>query len=198
MSMKTAGDLGNLEESLRPSLGRMLFTGCVHDSTRVRRRAADDYGSIHPLHHRFSGDRRTFMVSDGVQSGPQRKTQSHRFAGASGNQRCEHETTQSNGHCFSRAFSPATTGRQCSSSKVQFRKPVPSCLDHNFAYISEGEPQSITNTRFELRRFRKQGLSKCECAAPTQPSNQPDADSQVLSGLGRDWNVRKIRMKGWI
>jgi hypothetical protein len=36
MRMKTAEALGNLEESFRPFLGRIVFTDCVHGSTPVR------------------------------------------------------------------------------------------------------------------------------------------------------------------
>jgi len=54
--MSNMGALGNFEEFLRPFLGRIVFTECVHGSTRVLGDAADDYGSLHPLHHRFSGD----------------------------------------------------------------------------------------------------------------------------------------------
>jgi len=61
--MSNMGTLGNFEEFLRPFLGRIVFTECVHGSTRVRREAADDYGSLHPLHHRFSGDRRSWCLT---------------------------------------------------------------------------------------------------------------------------------------
>ena len=127
------GALGNFEEFLRPFLGRIVFTDCVHGSTRVRRGAAGDYGFIHPLHHRFSGDRRTYTVSDGVQSGSQRKTQGYRFAGTGGNQRCEHGTAQGNGDCFSGAFSTASTGRRGSSPKIPFPKLAPFCRDRDSA-----------------------------------------------------------------
>jgi hypothetical protein len=38
-----AGDLGNLEEFLRPFLGRMRSTDRVHGSTRARRNPLGDY-----------------------------------------------------------------------------------------------------------------------------------------------------------
>ena len=153
--MSNMGTLGNFEEFLRPFLGRIVFTECVHGSTRVRREPADDYGSLHPLHHRFSGDRRSYMVSDGVQSGSQRKTQGYRFAGTSGNQRCEHETAQGNGDCFSGAFSTATTGRRCSSPKLPFPRLAPFCRDRDFACCPSRESQFISdvisNTQLEFR-----------------------------------------------
>jgi hypothetical protein len=153
--MSNMGALGKFEDFLRPSLGWIVFTDCVHGSTRVRRDAADDYGSVHPLHHRFSGGRRTYMVPDGVQSGPQRKTQGYRFAGTSGNQRCEHETAQGNGDCFSGAFSTASTGPRCSSPKLPFPKLAPFCRDRGFACFPSRESQfisdAISNTQLEFR-----------------------------------------------
>ena len=153
--MSDIGALGNFEEFLRPFLGPIVFTDCVHGSTRGRRDAADDYGSIHPLHLRSCGDRRTYMVSDGVQSGPQRKTQGYRFAGTSGNQRCGHGTAQGNCDCFSGAFSTASTGGRRWCPKLPSPKLAPFCRDRDFARSPSGESQFIndvvSNTQLEFR-----------------------------------------------
>jgi hypothetical protein len=60
-----AGALGNLEESFRPFLGRIVSTDGVHGSTRVLRKPEGDYGIVHPLHCRFAGYRRTSLVPGG-------------------------------------------------------------------------------------------------------------------------------------
>jgi hypothetical protein len=80
--MRNIGALGNFEESFRPFLGRIVFTDCVHGSTRVRQNPERDYGSIHPLHCRFIGDCRTYMVSDGIQPGPEREARNDWFVGS--------------------------------------------------------------------------------------------------------------------
>jgi hypothetical protein len=172
-----AADLGNLEEFLRPFLGWIVSTDGVRESTRVRRKPEGDYGIVHPLHCRFAGDRRTYMVSDGIQSGSQRKTQGYRFAGTSGNQRCAHGTAQDNGHCFSRAF--ATANRHCSSPKVPFREPAHCCLYRDFACFPSGETQfvndGITNTNLEFRDSAsgvRRTFRNASARLLTQSSNQ--------------------------
>jgi len=133
--MSDIGALGNFEEFLRPFLGPIVFTDCVHGSTRVRRDAADDYGSIHPLHLRSCCDRRTYMMSDGVRSGSQRKNQD-----------------------------------VISNTQLEFRD-------------SENDV---------CRTFRN-----ASARLLTQSSNQT-LNHKPRPGLGRGWNVREIRMKGWI
>ena len=196
--------LGNFEEFLRPFLGRIVFTDCVHGSTRVRRDAADDYGSIHPLHLRSCGGRRTYMVFDGIQSGSQRKTQGYRFVHTRGNQRCDHETAQGNGDCFSGAFSTASTGQGCSSPKLPFPKLAPFCRDRDFACFLSDELQCISdvisNTQLEFRDSEKDVCRTFRNASArllTQSSNQT-LNHKPRPGFGRGWNVREIRMKGWI
>jgi hypothetical protein len=202
--MSNMGALGNFEEFLRPFLGRIVFTDRVHGSTRVGRDTADDYGSIHPLHHRFSGDRRTLMVSDGLQLGHQRKTQGYRFAGTSGNQRDKHDTAQGNGNRFSGAFSTAATSRRCSSPKIPFPKLALSCWDRDFACFPSAKSQfissCISNTQLEFRDSENdvcRTLRNASARLVAQSSNQT-LNHKPRPGFGRGWNVREIRMKGWI
>ena len=117
--MKTAGALGNLEESFRPFLGRIVFPDCVHGSTRVRRKPEGDYGIAHPLHCRFAGNRRTYMVSDGVQSGTEREARNDWFVGSTAQQQRKNDNAAQKGdYSFSR--SSATSNRRCTIAKARF------------------------------------------------------------------------------
>lgn len=117
--MKTAGALGNLEESFRPFLGRIVFTDCVHGSTRVRRKPEGDYGIAHPLHCRFAGNRRTSLVPDGIQPGPEREARNDWFVGSTSQQQRKNDNAAQKGdYSFSR--SSATSNRRCTIAKTRF------------------------------------------------------------------------------
>ena len=114
------GSLGNFKESLRPFLGRIVSTDSVPGSTRVRRDLVDDYGSLHPLHCRFAGARRTSLVPRGIHPGSQGKAQNDRLADTSGKQRYEHnKTARAKDNSFSRSWVAATGSQSRPIPKIQ-------------------------------------------------------------------------------
>jgi hypothetical protein len=119
--MSNTISLGNLEESLRPFLGRIVSTGSVHGSTKVQRNPVGDYGTIHPLHCRFAGDRCASLVSGRVQSGSQRKARNHWFVGSRAQQRRKlSKAAQADDYSFSRSWVTAKTIQRCTIAKVRF------------------------------------------------------------------------------
>jgi len=154
--MKSSSFLGNLEESLMPFLARIVSTDGVRASTRVRRKPEGDYGSLHPLHCRFAGDRRTSLVPRRIQPGSQRKAQDCWFVDTSGKQRYEHnKTAQANGYCFSRSSASSTASQRCAIPKVRVPELAHSCRTRDVVSLLNGEPQfvrgDICNIPFEFR-----------------------------------------------
>jgi len=145
-AVKITSSLGKFEDSLRSSLGGILSTDLVTVPARPLPELEGEHdSSVGSFDYWFVGCCWAPLVPGGIQPGSQRKTQNYRFAGTSGNQPREHETTQSSGHCFSGAFSTDTTGQHCSSPKVPFRKPAHCCLDRDFTFFPSGESQFISD-----------------------------------------------------
>jgi hypothetical protein len=89
--------------------------------------------------------------------------------------------------------------------KVPFREPAHCCLDRDFACFPSGETQfvndGITNTNLEFRDSAsgvRRTFRNASARLLTQSSNQTLTEKPPGWGVGRGWNVREIRMKGWI
>ncbi len=174
--MKSSSSLGNLEESFRPFLGRIVSTDGVHGSTRVRRKSEGDYGIVHPLHCRFAGNRRTSLVPHWIQPGAQRKAQTCWFVDTNGKQRHElKKTVQANDYRFSRSSVNATTIQRCAIPKIRFLEPAHSCRTHDVAHLP-GAPQfirvDIWNISFEFRDSENGVCRTCRNARATRLLNQ--------------------------
>jgi hypothetical protein len=174
--MKSSSSLGNLEESFRPFLGRIVSTDGVHGSTRVRRKPEGDYGIVHPLHCRFAGNRRTSLVPHWIQPGAQRKAQTCWFVDTNGKRRDElKETAQANDYRFSRSSANATTIQRCAIPKIRFLEPAHSCRTHDVARLP-GAPQfirvDIWNIPFEFRDSENGVCRTCRNSRATRLLNQ--------------------------
>jgi hypothetical protein len=113
--MGTAGALGNLEEPLRPFLGRMLSTDGIRAPVARRPDLEGHYGSVDFPGDWFVGGRCTFLVPGGVP----RETQSYRFAGTSEKRRyLFNKNAQGDDYCSSR--SSATASQRCTIAKIRF------------------------------------------------------------------------------
>ena len=176
--MKSASSLGNLEESFRPFLGRIVSTDGVHGSTRVRRKPEGDYGIVHPLHCRFAGNRRTSLVPRWIQPGAQRKAQTCWFVDTNGKQRDESRRQRKPTIiAFPDRLSMPTIQR-CTIPKIRFLEPAHSCRTHDVARLP-GAHQfirvDIWNIPFEFRDSEN-GVcrtTRSEHALATVDSKQP-------------------------
>ena len=205
--MKSASSLGNLEESFRPFLGRIVSTDGVHGSTRVRRKPEGDYGIVHPLHCRFAGTRRPSLVLHWIQPGAQRKAQTCWFVDTNGKQRDElKETAQANDYRFSRSSVNATTIQRCTIPKIRFLEPAHSCRTHDVARLP-GAHQfirvDIWNIPFEFRDSENGVCRTTRNARATQLLTQSSnltlnhKPSWLWSRAG--WaRFKTILSKGWI
>jgi hypothetical protein len=195
-----AGDLGNLEEFLRPFLGPIVSTNTVRGSTRVRRKPEGDYGIAHPLHCRFGGDRRTSLVPRGIHAGSQRKAQTRRFVDTSGKQRDElKETAQANDYRFSRPSASGTAIQRCAIPKVRVPELGHSCRTRDVVSLLKGESQFVTddicNVPFEFRDSENGVCRTLRSASTTRlltPIEQPDVEPQARLAAVHDWSGREI------
>jgi hypothetical protein len=181
--MKSTSSLGNLEESFRPFLGRIVSTDRVHGPTRVLRKPEGDCGIVHPLHCRFAGYRRTSLVPRWIQPGSQTKAQNHWFAATSGKQRYQpNKTAQANDYRFSRSSVTAKASQRCAIPKVRVPELAHSCRTRNVVSLLNGEPQFVTddicNIPFEFRDSENHVSRTLQNASATRllTQSQPDVE----------------------